>query len=147
MTAKTTIPAEQSMRLISFKKKWGDLRLEPTLRTAIGVGRALARRKRSDRPQALPLIDGVAAFIAGSIIERRGRFASGRHGANVRSCPPQSRFRFIAPVHPPQTVRQGSTLWNGQCGERPIEGGVAGNGRRQRFFASRRTRKADLNLS
>jgi hypothetical protein len=36
MTAKTTIPAEQSMRLISFKKKWGDLRCKTLLQPFVG---------------------------------------------------------------------------------------------------------------
>ena len=42
-------------------------------------------------------------------------------------------LRFIAPPLT-KTVRLGSTLWNGECDERPIEGRVVGTGLFQRFF-------------
>ncbi len=43
-------------------------------------------------------------------------------------------FASSPPIRPSQTVRQGSTLWNGQCGERLIDGPVTGKDRLQRFL-------------
>jgi hypothetical protein len=46
----------------------------------------------------------------------------------------KTRHRFTAPVHSPQTVRQGSTLWNEACDKHPFKSRVVGKGRPQRFL-------------